>query len=90
VVDEVAANSPNLVFGANQDGRHVLNVNFGRDYEAGLVADISRVKKGDNCTACGREFEEIKSLELGNIFKLGDFYTRASTTPYPTAPTHFP
>ena len=41
IVDELVAASPNLVAGANEEGFHYLNTNYGRDYQADLVADIA-------------------------------------------------
>jgi prolyl-tRNA synthetase len=34
VVDDIIPQSPNLVAGANEAGYHLLNVNYGRDYQA--------------------------------------------------------
>src|SRR5690606_29475672 len=38
VVDDAVAKSPNLVAGGNEAGYHLLNVNYGRDYQADIVA----------------------------------------------------
>ncbi len=76
VVDESVANTPNLVYGSNEHGYHYLNVNFGRDYDAKLVADISRITAGHTCFYCDTPLERLRALELGNIFRLGDHYTR--------------
>jgi prolyl-tRNA synthetase len=76
VVDEVAADSPNLVYGANRTGRHYLNGNFGRDYDADLVADVARIPEGSRCVHCGHELVQRRTTELGHIFRLGDFYSR--------------
>ena len=77
VVDEVAADSPNLVYGANEPGYHYLNGNFGRDYDADLVADVARIPEGSKCVHCGAELSQRRSTELGHIFRLGDFYSRS-------------
>ncbi|MFP4484308.1 MAG: proline--tRNA ligase [Spirochaetaceae bacterium] len=77
VVDEVAADSPNLVYGANEPGYHFLNGNFGRDYDADLVADVARIPEGSMCVHCGHELSQRRSTELGHIFRLGDFYSRS-------------
>ncbi len=76
IVDEVVANTPNLVVASNEPGRHFVNVNFGRDFESELVKDISRVLPGARCLQCGGELVEQSVVELGNIFKLGDYYSR--------------
>ncbi len=77
VVDDSIAGSGNLVYGANQECRHVANVNYGRDYTADLVGDIVRSGDGQQCLQCHHELKEMKAIELGNIFKLNDFYTRS-------------
>lgn len=76
VVDHGAADSANLVYGANEPDCYLLNVNFGRDYESKSVADIARVKGGDSCAHCSGVLEEERVMELGNIFRLGDYYSR--------------
>ena len=77
IVDELAAASRNLVFGANEEGVHIANVNFGRDYEGESVTDITQARGGDSCLQCGATLQELQAIELGNIFKLGDYYSRA-------------
>ncbi|HEY6041529.1 MAG TPA: proline--tRNA ligase, partial [Anaerolineae bacterium] len=41
IVDDLIPHAPNLVAGANRDGFHALNVNYGRDYNAAIIADIT-------------------------------------------------
>jgi prolyl-tRNA synthetase len=75
VVDDVIPNSPNLVSGANEDGFHLLNVNYGRDYEANIVADIAMAEEGSLCPKCGSPMRTSRGVEVGNIFKLGTRYS---------------
>lgn len=77
VVDELVAGEPNLVFGANEDGVHVVDGNFGRDYVCETVADITEIRAGDCCFRCGAPLEEMSGVELGHLFKLGDYYSRS-------------
>lgn len=77
VVDETVASSSNLVYGGNKWGVHYINVNFGRDYESRIVADISLVGENDTCLHCGGPLKGVRAVELGNIFKLDDVYSRA-------------
>ena len=77
VVDGTVAKSTNLVVGANKEGVHLKNANFGRDYESANVADISMIKPENKCLQCGSPLQEVRALELGNIFKLDDFYSRS-------------
>lgn len=77
VVDEIAAASPNLVAGANETGFHLLNVNYGRDFTASQVADITTAREGDACPTCGHALKASRGVEVGNIFKLGTRYSDA-------------
>ena len=77
VVDGTVAKSTNLIVGANKEGMHLKNANFGRDFESTNVADISMIKPENKCLQCGGPLQEVRALELGNIFKLDDFYSRS-------------
>ncbi len=74
VVDDSVANANNLVAGANREGYHLLNTNFGRDYQ-GMVADIASAAAGHECTQCGSALLQSKGVEVGNIFQLGTRYS---------------
>jgi prolyl-tRNA synthetase len=75
VVDDSIPNSPNLVAGANVEGYHSLNVNYGRDYQADVVCDIAAAKEGDACPKCTNPMYTSRGVEVGNIFKLGTRYS---------------
>ena len=77
VVDDAVVNSPNLVAGANEEGYHLRNVNYGRDYEADIVADLAAAQEGDACPRCGEAMDVSRGVEVGNIFKLGTRYSAA-------------
>jgi prolyl-tRNA synthetase len=77
VVDEAVAGSPNLVAGANEEGYHLLNVNYGRDYNAQLVCDIAVAGDGAACPNCGTPMRTARGVEIGNIFQLGTRYSDA-------------
>jgi prolyl-tRNA synthetase len=77
VVDDIVPESPNLVAGANEEGYHLLNVKYGRDYTADIVTDIAAAKEGDACPECGGPLRTSGGVEVGNIFKLGTRYTEA-------------
>ena len=75
VVDDLVTKSPNLVAGANEEGFHMRNVNYGRDYEAVIVTDIVAAEEGFGCSRCGSAMKVSRGVEVGNIFKLGTKYT---------------
>ncbi len=75
IADELIPQSPNLVAGANEAGYHLRNVNYGRDFTAEIVADITAVRAGDLCENCGTPLRLERGVEVGNIFKLGTRYS---------------
>jgi len=74
VVDDSVAASNNLVGGANKEGYHYRNTNYGRDYN-GVVADIASAADGYACPQCGKPLSQSKGIEVGNIFQLGTRYS---------------
>jgi prolyl-tRNA synthetase len=77
IVDELVPLSANLVAGANEEGFHLRHVNFGRDFTAETVADITSANEGDACPNCGHPMRLSRGVEVGNIFKLGTRYSDA-------------
>jgi prolyl-tRNA synthetase len=77
VVDDIIPNTPNLVVGANEDGYHMKNVNYGRDFTAQFVEDIAAANGGEACIRCGSPLRASRGVEVGNIFKLGTKYSEA-------------
>jgi len=76
VVDDLIPQSPNLVAGANRPGYHTLNVNYGRDYRASLVADITLARDGDPCPECGKPLRLERGVEIAATANLGHGYSR--------------
>ncbi len=66
VVDDLIPGSPNLVAGCNEAGYHVRNVNYGRDYTAQIVADLTLAAPGDQCAQCGHSLEAHKVWVLAS------------------------
>ncbi|MCL4545354.1 MAG: proline--tRNA ligase [Chloroflexi bacterium] len=77
IVDELVAQSPNLVAGANREGYHYRNTNAGRDYVPDCVADIVLAPAGSPCPQCGAALEVRRAIEVGHLFKLGTRYSEA-------------
>ncbi len=77
VVDDLIPLSTNLVAGANRPDYHLRNVNYGRDYTAAIVADLTAARQGDLCPDCGTPLRAERGVEVGNIFKLGTWYSEA-------------
>jgi prolyl-tRNA synthetase len=77
VADDLIPQCANLAAGANEAGYHLLNVNYGRDFSASIVADICAAEEGSACPHCGQPMRLTRGVEVGNIFKLGTRYTDA-------------
>jgi len=77
VVDDAVTTSPNLVAGANEAGYHLSGTNYGRDYTAHIVADITAATPGSACPTCGEPLNTVRGVEVGNIFQLGTRYSEA-------------
>lgn len=75
VIDDLAAESSNLVGGANEEGYHLLNLNHGRDFKADIVTDIVAAGDGAGCPRCEAPMVTSRGVEVGNIFKLGTRYS---------------
>ncbi len=75
IADDSVPGSRNLVAGANKPDVHYRNVNYGRDWQADVVTDISRARAGDACARCGGTLQTKRGMEMGHVFKLGTVYT---------------
>lgn len=73
-VDEEVTELTNFVVGANKLDKHIINVNYGRDFE-GIVKDVKKAKAGDFCPVCGKELKSERGIEVGQIFKLQTKYS---------------
>jgi prolyl-tRNA synthetase len=77
VVDDLIPPSTNLVAGANLTDYHLRNVNYGRDFTAAIVTDLTAARQGDACPQCGQPLRAERGIEVGNIFQLGTRYSVA-------------
>jgi prolyl-tRNA synthetase len=75
VADDSVVEAPNLVGGANTPDVHYLNLNYRRDWQAEVVADIALARDGDPCPNCGTELQMRRAIEMGHVFKLGTTYS---------------
>jgi prolyl-tRNA synthetase len=80
IADESAARLADFVCGANQNGKHLMNVNWERDLPEPIVADIRNVVAGDPCPnsqekKCQGTLTLRRGIEVGHIFQLGTKYS---------------
>ncbi len=76
-VDRSAATLVNFVCGANQDGKHYTNANWGRDVALPEVVDIRNVVDGDPSPDGLGTLSIARGIEVGHIFQLGTKYSEA-------------
>lgn len=75
--DESLRDMPAWVVGANEDGFHYVGAQLGRDFQVDKWADLCLVREGDPCPKCGLPLSHARGIEVGQIFKLGDKYSRS-------------
>jgi prolyl-tRNA synthetase len=85
------------VAGANEAGYHLLNTNYGRDYSAEIVTDLTLANPGDPCVECGASLEATRGWVLASqagfdyekiLFALAEAHNdeKGLTFPAPVAP----
>ena len=77
VVDSELPGLKNLCAGACKENYHLINVNYGRDYEGDIVTDIKVLAEGDPCPVCGAPVKHARGIEVGQVFKLGTKYSES-------------
>lgn len=82
IADQSVVRSGPLVAGANQEGYHLRNVVYGRDWQTSHIADIATVREGDPCPRCNTPLIYERGIEIGHSFKLGTGYTAAIGATY--------
>ncbi|SCL38641.1 prolyl-tRNA synthetase [Micromonospora pallida] len=66
--------------GANEPGRHAVDVVCGRDFIPDGTIEAAEVRAGDPCPACpGGELTMRRGIEIGHVFQLGRRFTDAFT-----------
>ena len=78
IVDREIPETSNLVAGANQEGFHLRNVNYGRDYSAEQVAEIAQACAGDACPECGDALVEVRGVQLASALRFSPDYSAAA------------
>jgi prolyl-tRNA synthetase len=81
IADESAVRLADFICGANKNGKHLVNVNWGRDLPEPVVADIRNVVNGDPCPTpsgeCKGTLSIRRGIEVGHIFQLDKKYSEA-------------
>ena len=66
----------NMIVGANEDGFHLKNVNFERDFKPTQVADIRMARAGDRDPSGKGHLQAFRGIEVGHVFYLGTKYSK--------------
>lgn len=76
--DESVRGIKNFLCGCNQEGYHLLDVNFDSNLrEPEEYHDFQNARAGDSCTQCeSGVLEEVHGIELGHVFMLQQEYAR--------------
>ena len=74
LVDSEVAAGKNLCCGANDQGYHLINVNYERDYQ-GEIGDFRIIEPGEGCPHCDGTLRSARGIEVGQVFKLGTKYS---------------
>lgn len=72
----------NFVAGANEEGYHYTGVNYPRDFNASVVADVAQAAAGHRCPRCEGRLVSQRAIETGHCFKLGTRYSAAVDATY--------
>ncbi|HKJ51415.1 MAG TPA: proline--tRNA ligase [Gammaproteobacteria bacterium] len=76
-VDRAAAQLADFVCGANQDDKHLVGANWGRDCEEPQIVDIRNVVEGDPSPDGKGRLQILRGIEVGHIFQLGQKYSES-------------
>jgi prolyl-tRNA synthetase len=78
VADHSVVCMSDFICGANEDGKHLKGVNWGRDQQLPPhVHDIRNVVAGDPSPDGKGKLEMARGIEVGHIFQLGTKYSQA-------------
>ena len=75
IADDSVNSGTNFVAGGNKPDLHIKNVNYPRDFQADIVADIGLAEAGSRCAKCNSKFGAVRGIEVGHIFVLGTVYS---------------
>jgi prolyl-tRNA synthetase len=65
-----------MITGANKKDAHRIGVDQRRDFPGARFLDLRTAKAGERCPRCEGSLQEHRGIEVGQIFYLGDKYSR--------------
>ncbi len=77
IADHTVAVMSDFGAGANVEDKHYFGINWGRDADTPIVADLRNIEAGDPSPDGKGELQILRGIEVGHIFQLGDKYSQA-------------
>ena len=77
IADHEVAVMSDFAAGANTDGQHYFGINWGRDLETPVTADLRTAVEGDRSPDGKGKLQMARGIEVGHIFQLGTAYSEA-------------
>ena len=77
LADPRVAEGTNWIVGANEEGKHIVGVVAGRDFQIDGICDVAEVRDGDPAPEEHGTLKIERGIEIGHIFQLGRKYTNA-------------
>ena len=77
IADYEVARMSDFAAGANSDDKHFFGINWGRDVETPVTADLRTAVEGDISPDGKGILKMARGIEVGHIFQLGTAYSEA-------------
>ena len=75
IADQSLAVCSDFAAGANDDGKHLFGINWGRDLPLPRLADLRNAEEGDPSPDGRGQLQLARGIEVGHIFQLGTKYS---------------
>jgi prolyl-tRNA synthetase len=76
IADHSVRGGSDWVTGANKPDIHATGVNVDRDFRVDRWEDVSQVRPGDRCPACGGVLRIDRGIVVGHTYQLGTRYSK--------------
>ena len=77
IADHEVALLSDFTAGANSDGKHYFGINWDRDVEVPVTADLRTAVEGDKSPDGKGTLQMARGIEVGHIFQLGTAYSES-------------
>lgn len=77
LVDPRVVEGTSWISGADEEGRHVVNLVVGRDFTPDGMIDVAEIREGDPAPDGSGPLSLARGIEMGHIFQLGRKYAEA-------------